>query len=115
MIPFTMMDTIQTLTSHLDTDNTTIGAHSEGSIQEALWRVFKVHGTSFKFGFWRAFTDSSKRAKINNIFEFFDNWKDLGIADLGKILESFKKFNMEFGYKYLAGADMFTAVAAPRP
>ena len=43
------------------TDNTAIGPHSEGSIQEALWRIYKVHGTSFKDGFWKAFSDTSKR------------------------------------------------------
>ena len=102
------------LTYHLDTDNTTIGPHSEGSIQEALWRIYKVHGTNFKDGFWKAYTDSSRRSLLNSAFDFFQNWKDLGIADLDKLLEAFKKFNMEFGYKYRSGGDMFTAVGAPK-
>ncbi len=98
---------------HLDTDNTTLGPHSEGSIQEALWRIYKVHNISFKDGFWKAFSDHSKR-KVCTIFDFWQNWKDLGIADLDKVLEAYKKFNMEYGYRYLDGGDRFTAVAAPK-
>jgi OmpA family/Putative peptidoglycan binding domain len=100
------------LNYHLDTDNTLIGPHSEGSIQEALWRIYKVHKTNFKDGFWKAFTDRSKRT-VRTIFQFYDNWKDLGLKDLDKVKESFKKFNMEFGYNYLDGSDRFTAVASP--
>jgi hypothetical protein len=101
-------------TMHLDTDNTTKGPHCEGSIQDALWRILKVHNINFKTGYWKAFTDKTKRTKINNVFEFFDNWKDLGLADLANVLEAFKTFNMEFGYKYQDGVGMFTAVAAPK-
>lgn len=101
------------LNYHLDTDNTTIGPHSEGSIQEALWRIYKVHKTNFKEGFWKAFTDRSKRT-VRTVFEFFDNWKDLGIADLDKVAESFKQFNMEYGYRYRDGAGRFAAVVAPK-
>lgn len=102
-----------TLDYHLDKDNTTIGPHSEGSIQEALWRIYKVHGTDFKDGFWKAFTDRSKRT-VRTIFEFYDNWKDLGLKDLDKVVEAFKKFNMEFGYRYLDGTERYTAVALPK-
>ncbi len=98
------------LNQHLDKDNTTVGPHSEGSIQEALWRIYKVHKTSFKNGFWKAFTNNSKR-KVETIFDFFDNWKDLGLSDLDKVVESFKKFNMEYGYKYLDGTDMYEATS----
>jgi hypothetical protein len=101
------------LSYHLDTDNTTIGPHSEGSIQEALWRIYKVHKTDFKNGFWLAFTDRSKRT-VRTIFDFFDNWKDLGIPDIEKVVEAFKKFNMQYGYHYLDGAGRFVAVAAPK-
>lgn len=99
------------LSYHLDTDNTLLGPHSEGSIQEALWRIYKVHNTSFKNGFWKAFTDTSKR-KARTIFDFFDNWKDLGLANLDKVVESYKKFNMQYGYHY--PADKFTNVAGPK-
>ncbi|HEV3469729.1 MAG TPA: hypothetical protein VG148_10440 [Pyrinomonadaceae bacterium] len=102
------------VTFNLGTDNTTVGPHAEGSIQEAFWRMLKVHKLDFKTGYWKAFTDKSKRAKINNVFEFFDNWKDLKLAGLNLVLESFKRFNMEFGYKYLSGADRFKAVAPPK-
>ncbi len=101
------------LNFHLDTDNTTLGPHCEGSIQEALWRIYKVHGTSFKDGFWRAFTDKSKRT-VRTIFMFYDNWKDLKLASLDKVIEAYKKFNMEFGYTYPDSGDRFTAVAAPK-
>ena len=101
------------LNFHLDTDNTLVGPHSEGSIQEALWRIYKVHNTSFKDGFWKAFSDRSKRT-VRTIFDFFDNWKDLGIGNLDKVVESYKKFNMQYGYKYLDGTDKFGAVAAPK-
>lgn len=101
-----------TLDMHLDTDATVIGPHNEASIQEALWRIHKVHGVNFKTGFWKALTDMSIR-KPNSVFDFFDNWKDLGCPDIDKVIESFKKFNIEFGYKYKAGADRFKRVAPP--
>lgn len=97
------------LNYHIDTDNTTLGPHSEGSIQEALWRIYKVHGTSFKDGFWKAFSDTSKRT-VRTIFDFFDNWKDLNLDKLDKVIEAYKKFNMQYGYHY---TEKFTAVAAP--
>lgn len=102
------------LSYNLASDNTTTGPHAEGSIQEALWRIYKTHGTSFKDSFWKAFEDTSKRSKINNVFDFFYNWKELGIDDLDKLLESYKNFNMEYGYTYMTGAERFTAVAAPK-
>lgn len=101
------------LTYRLDKDNTQIGPHSEGSIQEALWRLYKVHNTPFKEGFWKAFSDKSKRT-VRTIFDFWLTWKELGITDLDKLIESYKTFNLEFGYKYRSGSDMFTAVAAPK-
>jgi len=99
------------LNYHLDTDNTTLGPHSEGSIQEALWRIYKVHGTNFKDGFWKAFSDTSKRT-VRTIFDLFDNWKDLSLDKLDKVIEAYKKFNMQYGYKY--PDDKFTAVASPK-
>jgi hypothetical protein len=86
--------------SHLATPNILVGPHCEGSIQQALWRIYKHHGTDFKDGFWKAFTDTSKR-KCETIFDFYRNWKDLGIANLDKVVESFKKLNMEYGYDYV--------------
>lgn len=101
------------LSFHLATDNTTVGPHAEGSIQEALWRVTRVHGIRFKDGFWKALTDATVRAQINSTFDFYNNWKDLKLAGLDKLFEAYKRFSMEFGYEYLSGADRFTAVAAP--
>ncbi len=101
------------LTYKLDSDNTQVGPHSEGSIQEALWRIYKVHKTPFKEGFWKVFSDKSKRT-VRTIFDFWLSWKELGVADLDKLVESYKKFNLEFGYNYLDGAGRFTAVAAPK-
>src|SRR5439155_1060648 len=100
------------LNQHLDSDNTTVGPHCEGSIQEALWDLVVVQKTDFKSGFWKAFSDTSKRS-CATIFDLFDNWKDLGLADLDKVIASDKKFNMEFGYRYRSGAESFTCVAAP--
>ena len=100
------------LNQHLDSDNTTVGPHCEGSIQEALWDLVVVQKTDFKSGFWKAFSDTSKR-NCATIFDLFDNWKDLGLADLDKVIASYKKFNMEFGYRYRSGAESFTCVAAP--
>jgi hypothetical protein len=97
---------------HLDKDNTQIGPHNEASIQEALWRVHKVHGVNFKTGFWKALTDFSIR-KPNTVFDFFDNWRDLGCPDIDKVIEAFKNFNIEFGYKYKDGAGRFKRVAPP--
>jgi hypothetical protein len=102
-----------TFDMHLDKDNTQIGPHNEASIQEALWDIHKVQGIDFKTGFWKALTDFSKR-KPNTVFDFFDNWKDHGCPDIDKVIASFKKFNIEFGYRYKAGADRFTNVAPPK-
>jgi hypothetical protein len=101
------------LNMHLDTDNTLVGPHCEGSIQCALWRIHKVHNIDFKSGFWKALTDTSKR-KVNTVYDFFDNWKDLGCPDIDNVIESFKKFNIEFGYKYRDGAGRFTNVGSPK-
>ena len=52
--------------------------------------------------------------KCNTIFDFYDNWKDLGCPDLDKVRESFVLFNLEYGYRYRDGAEMFTCVAPPK-
>ena len=101
------------LNYHLDTDNTTIGPHSEGSIQEALWRIYKHHNTSFKEGFWKAFSDRSKRT-VRTIYDFYDNWKDLNLDGLEHVVESYKKFNMQYGYRYKDGGERFKVVASPK-
>ena len=90
---------------------TTWGAHNEAPIQEALWRILKDDGVGFKPGFWTAVTADPKPTTIYN---FFDNWKAKGCPELAKVLEAYKSRGMEFGFKYPEGADMFTAVAAPK-
>ncbi|MDQ3003193.1 MAG: peptidoglycan-binding protein [Fibrobacterota bacterium] len=100
-----------TLNFFLDSDGTKLGPHCEGSIQEALWAIYKTHATDFKDGFWKAFTDRSLRT-CRNIFDFFDNWRDLKLAKLDKVIEAFTDFGMEFGYLY--PSDKFTNVAAPK-
>jgi hypothetical protein len=86
------------LTMNLATDNTTTGPHCEGSIQCALWDVYKVQGTDFKDGFWKAF--AYKTRKADTIFAFYENWKDAGCAGLAKLKASLTKFNCHIGYRY---------------
>jgi hypothetical protein len=96
------------LNVNIEKNKINVGPHCEGSVQMALWRIYKVHHTNFKNGFWKAYTDTSKRI-VKTIFDFYNNWKDLGLADLNKVVESLKFFSMEYGYKFLDGADKFTA------
>jgi hypothetical protein len=99
------------LNFHLDKDGTKLGPHCEGAIQEALWAIYKTHGTDFKDGFWKAFTDHSKRT-CRSILDFFENWKDLGLPKLDEVVATFKEFGMEFGYLY--PDDKFKNVTAPK-
>jgi hypothetical protein len=100
------------LSFHLDTDNTLLGPHCEGSVQEALWAIFKSGAATFEDGVWKALSRSGKEPKT--IFDFYQNWKDLGLPGLDNVVAIYKKFKMEFGYRYLDGAQRFTAVAAPK-
>lgn len=100
-----------TLDFHLDSDGTTLGPHCEGSIQEALWAIYKFQKTDFKEGFWKAFTDRSIRT-CHTIFDFFENWRDLKLPKLDKVVETFKDYGMEFGYQY--PGDKFKNVAPPK-
>jgi hypothetical protein len=84
---------------HLDSDGTKLGPHCEGSIQEALWAIYKFHNTDFKDGFWKAFTDRSIRT-CRTIFDFLENWRDLKLPKLDKVVETFKDYGMEFGFLY---------------
>lgn len=93
----------------LTQNQSTLGAHNEASIQEALWRILKVHNVPFKKGFWTAFTASPKP---ETVFGFFDNWKAKGCPEVAKVVEAYKSRSMEFGYRYPAN-DKFKAVAAP--
>lgn len=102
-----------TLDMHLDSDNTTVGPHCEGSVQEALWRIHKVHKVDFKAGFWKAFSDRTTRT-VETIYDFYLNWKDLACPELAKLVESYKKFGMQYCYLYKSGADRFTKVVAPK-
>ena len=97
------------LTYTLDADNTQVGPHSEGSIQEALWRVHAVHKVDFKTGFWTAFSTRTRRT-VQTIFELYDNWKDLGCPALDKLKEAYGHFNMKYGYRY---TKRFALVKAP--
>jgi hypothetical protein len=74
-------------------------------------KIYKIHKTDFKDGFWKAFSDRSIRT-CRTIFDFFDNWKDLKLAKLDKVVETYKDFGMEFGYHY--PSDKFRNVAAPK-
>jgi hypothetical protein len=85
------------MTYKLEADNTTIGGHSEGSIQEALWRLWKTHAAPFS-DLWKAFTYAARKA--HSPYAFYLNWKDLGLAKLDKLVEAYKKFGMEFHYTY---------------
>lgn len=85
------------MTYKLEADNTTIGGHAEGSIQEALWALWKTHGAPFS-DLWKAFTYATRKA--HSPYAFYLNWKDLGLAKLDKLVEAYKKFNMEFHYTY---------------
>lgn len=101
------------LSMDLEDKSSTLGPHNEASIHCALWRIHNHHKVAFRTGFWKAFTDQSIR-KCNTIFDFYDNWKDLGCPDLDKVRESFVLFNLEYGYRYRDGAEMFTCVAPPK-
>ena len=85
------------MTYKLEADNTTIGGHAEGSIQEALWRLWKTHAAPFS-DLWKAFTYATRKA--HTPYAFYLNWKDLGLAKLDKLVEAYKKFGMEFHYTY---------------
>jgi peptidoglycan hydrolase-like protein with peptidoglycan-binding domain len=93
---------------HLDKDNTLLGPHCEGSIQEMLWNLHKTGGVAFKDGIWKALSRPGHQPQT--VFEFFNNWKELGLAGLDKVVASFKKFKMEFGYEYKL---RFKCVGAP--
>ena len=97
------------LTLNLAKDNTTVGPHCESSIQEALWRVHAVHKVDFKKGFWKAFTDRSKRT-VRTVFDLYDNWKELKCPGLDTLKEAYGKFNLTYGYRY---TKRFTLVRAP--
>ena len=96
------------MTFHLDKDNTLVGPHCEGSIQEALWKLHKSTTVKFKEGIWKAFSRVGKEPKT--VYEFFNNWKDLAIPELDKVIAAFKHFKMEFGYEYKL---KFKRVASP--
>jgi hypothetical protein len=96
------------MTFHLHKDNTLIGPHCEGSIQEALWKINKSVGVKFKDGIWKCFSRPGRAPQT--VFDFFNNWKELGIPDLDKVIAAFKHFKMEFGYEYKL---KFKCVAAP--
>ncbi|MEM7157971.1 MAG: carboxypeptidase regulatory-like domain-containing protein [Myxococcota bacterium] len=100
------------LSYHLDSDNTQIGAHSEGSIQEALWDTYKVQGVSFK-KMWAALTNTSKMV-VNSAPKYHENWGSLGVADHAKLVAAYHKFSMKYVYDYRSGGDRFEAVAAPK-
>lgn len=87
------------------------GPICEGAVQEALWAIYKTHGTDFKDGFWKAFTDRSKRT-CRSILDFFENWKDLELPKLDEVVATFKEFGMEFGYLY--PDDKYKNVTAPK-
>lgn len=99
------------LDMYLDSDNTQVGPHCEGSIQEALWDALKVQGVDFKT-MWDALIDTSHMT-VGTVVDYHDNWKALGLSDLAKLQASYKKFNMEYFYHYRIGGDRFAAVAAP--
>ncbi|MEX1361583.1 MAG: carboxypeptidase regulatory-like domain-containing protein [Nannocystaceae bacterium] len=100
------------LSYHLDSDNTQVGAHAEGSIQEALWDTYKVQGVTFK-KMWAALTNTSKRV-VNTAVQYHDNWSELGIADHAKLVTAYHKFSMKYVYGYRDGGDRFEAVVAPK-
>jgi hypothetical protein len=87
------------LTMKLDkSPATTVGPHAEGSIQGAFWHLFKTQGVPFS-DMWKAFTDTSKR-KCYTVFSFYQNFKDLGLPKKDKLVESWKKYGMEYCYSY---------------
>lgn len=96
----------QSITNNLATDVTTVGPHAEGSIREALWRVYKTDGAAFK-DIWRAWKDQSRRA-VRTALDYHRNWKDLGLPKLAELTAAYKARGMEFHYEYLAGAEAWT-------
>lgn len=97
---------------HLDTDNTQIGPHAEGSIQEALWEAYKGQGLPFK-SMWAALTNTAKHT-VSTVVLYHKNWAALGIVGLPKLTAALRKFNIEYVYEYPDGNARFKAVAAPK-
>ncbi|MBM3752620.1 MAG: OmpA family protein [Acidobacteria bacterium] len=103
-------DTDPSPTQNLMDVNPFWGAHNEAPVQEVLWNILKLQNIPFDKGFFPAYNDKT----TTTIYSFFDNWKAKGLPDIAKVVTAFKSRGMEFGYRFPAGADMFTAVAAPK-
>jgi len=104
------LDPAKGLHQDLNQVETTFGAHNEAGIQQALFQIHTVHKINFKAGFWTALTSLPK---VVDAYSFFDNWKAKGCPDVPKVIQAYASRAMDFGYRYPAGADMFTCVAAP--
>jgi hypothetical protein len=95
---------------------TVIGPHSEGSIQEALWHIYKEleETVSFKESFWKIL---SCKPKLNrNIFDFLNNWRHLKIQGFNTVIEAFERSNLSDGYRYSnlsSPASSFICIAPP--
>lgn len=98
--------------THILTNPARLGPHNEASVRAALWNLHVVQKTNFR-DYWKAWTDQSLR-KVRTIVDFYDNWKELKIKGLSKLIVAFRKFNMEYLYRYPVGSEMFTKVPAPK-
>jgi len=90
--------------------DTFYGAHNEAGIQQALFQIHAEHHINLKAGFRTALTSLPI---IVDAYSFFDNWKAKARPDVPKVIEAYASRAMDFGYRYPAGVDMFTCVAAP--
>jgi hypothetical protein len=101
------------LTMDLEKDMIKVGAHCEGSIQGALWHVYKKKGADFKDHIWEALTNKTKRT-VRTVWQFYDNWKDLKLTKLSELQSALKDHGMEYRYDYLTGTERYICVAAPK-
>ncbi len=100
------------LTMNLETDRIRVGAHCEGSIQGALWQLYKQHRASLKDQIWKALTDTTSRT-VRTIWEFCDNWMELRLSDGTDLQSALASHGMEYRYDYLEGSSMYECVSPP--
>jgi len=100
------------LTMNLETDMIRVGAHCEGSIQGALWQIYKRYRASLKDQIWKALTDTTNRT-VRTVWEFCDNWMELRLSDGKDVESSLKAHGMEYRYDYLTGTGMYECVSPP--
>jgi hypothetical protein len=97
---------------HLKTSHSKFGPHSEGPIQEALWKAIVDDGLGLT-QFWKALTGAGATIVFRDprtVFDFRRNWQLHSLPDLAKLDAALKSREIQFGYEYQDG---WKAVKAP--